>query len=101
IHEASVFHPENSIVGGVVDLWKGRYADYEVSIVKTAMKHYGVPIEDCLPLKDYSPAQRAILYHGVESQEVKQWFPHIAPPKAVGDGKFEGVLTGMWRRFSE
>lgn len=101
IHEASVFHPENSIEGGAVDLWKGRYADYQVSIVKTAMKHYGVPIEDGLPLKDYSPAQRAILYHGVESQEVKQWFPHIAPPKAVGDGKFEGVLTGMWRRFSE
>ena len=65
------------------------------------MAYYGVPIEDGLPLQEYSPGQKAILYYGVESDEVKEHFPSVRPPKTVEKGKFEGVLTGMWRRFTE
>lgn len=101
IHEASVFHPDSSIENGAVDFWKGRYADYQVSVVKTVMEYYGVSIQDHLPLDQYSPAQKAVLYYGVESQEVKEYFPDVKPPKTVAEGKFEGVLTGMQRRFSE
>src|SRR5690606_27079443 len=53
------------------------------------------------PLQEYSPEQKAILYYGVESEEVKEYFPDRKPPKTVEKGKFEGVLTGMWRRFTE
>lgn len=101
IHLDSVFHKELSIEEGAVDLWKGRYRDYQVYIVKAAMKYYGVPIKDHLLLKEYSPEQKAILYYGVESDEVKKYFPDVKPPKTVDKGKFEGVLTGMWRRFNE
>lgn len=65
------------------------------------MAHFGVPLEDHLPVKEYRADQKAILYHGVESLEVKEYFPSVKPPKTVKEGKFEGVLTGMWRRFSE
>lgn len=75
IHLESVFHQEFSIEEGAVDLWKGRYGEYQVHIVKAAMEYFGVPVEDGLPLKDYSPEQRAILYYGVESDEVKAYFP--------------------------
>lgn len=101
IHEASVFHLDRPIENGAVDLWKGRYADYQIPIVKAAMAYYGVPIGEALPLKEYRPVQKAILYFGVESQEVKKYFPNRKPPRTVAEGKFEGVLTGMWRRFSE
>lgn len=101
IHQESIFHPQLSIEEGAVDFWKGRYADYQVSVVKAAMVYYGVPIGDGLPLQEYSPAQKAILYYGVESDEVKERFPDLKPPKTVDKGKFEGVLTGMWRRFTE
>ncbi|WP_281974308.1 excinuclease ABC subunit UvrA [Halobacillus litoralis] len=101
IDQSTVFHQERSLEEGAVDLWKGRYADYQIPVVKTAMARYNVPIDDRLPLQDYTEGQRAILYYGVESDEVKALFPEIKTPKTVGDGKFEGVLTGMWRRFSE
>ncbi|WP_062106053.1 ATP-binding cassette domain-containing protein [Bacillus niameyensis] len=101
IHQDSVFHQELPIEEGAVDLWKGRYADYQIMIVKAAFEYFGVPIEDKLPLQNYSSAQKAILYYGVESDEVKEYFPEVKPPKTVEKGKFEGVLTGMWRRFAE
>lgn len=101
IHEESVFHPQLSIEEGAVDIWKGRYADYQIIVLKAAMAYFGVPIENGLPLEKYSPGQKAILYYGVESDEVKRYFPDVKPPKTVDKGKFEGVLTGMWRRFTE
>lgn len=101
IHKESLFHQAHSIENGAVDIWKGRYADYQVSIVKAAMNYYGISLQEQLPLKDYTPAQKAILYYGVESEEVKKYFPTVKPPKTVDKGKFEGVLTGMWRRFTE
>lgn len=101
IHLESVFHEALSIEEGAVDLWKGRYGEYQGYVVKAAMEYFGVPITDKLPLRDYSPEQRAILYYGVESDEVKAYFPEVKPPKTVDKGKFEGVLTGMWRRYNE
>lgn len=101
IHLDAVFHQERSIEEGAVDLWKGRYGEYQVHLVKAACKYFGVPLEERLPLKKYSPEQRAILYYGVESNEVKTYFPGKKPPKTIDQGKFEGVLTGMWRRFHE
>lgn len=101
IHQESVFHQQLSIEKGAVDLWKGRYAEWQIAIVKAAMSYYGVPLEEELPLQEYSPEQKAILYYGVESEEVKEYFPDRKPPKTVEKGKFEGVLTGMWRRFTE
>jgi excinuclease ABC subunit A len=101
IHLDSVFHQKLSIEEGAVDLWKGRYGEYQMAIVKAAMSYYDVPLEDGLPLQEYSPEQRVILYYGVESDEVKKQFPDKKPPKTVDKGKFEGVLTGMWRRFTE
>lgn len=37
----------------------------------------------------------------MESEEVKNSFPDIAPPKTVTKGKFEGIFTVLWRRLSE
>ncbi len=101
IHQESVFHQQLSIEEGAVDLWKGRYAEWQISVVKAAMSYYGVPLEEGVPLQEYSTEQKAILYYGVESEEVKECFPDMKPPKTVVEGKFEGVLTGMWRRFTE
>jgi excinuclease ABC subunit A len=101
IREDLVFHDQLSIENGAVDLWEGRYAKYIMEVVNAAMSHYGVPLSENLPLRDFSPEQKAILYYGTESKEIKDFFPHITPPKTMGEGRFEGVLPGMWRRLSE
>src|SRR5690606_8549256 len=79
IHTPSVFHADLSIENGAVDLWKGRYGDYQVAVVKTALEYYGVPIGDDLPLHAYRPEQISILYYGTDSDEVKEHFANINP----------------------
>ncbi|MDF9407148.1 hypothetical protein L7E55_02050 [Pelotomaculum isophthalicicum JI] len=44
---------------------------------------------------------KSILFHGVESDEVKKVFPGILPPRTVVAGKFEGVFPTLWRRMSD
>ncbi|WP_172251058.1 ATP-binding cassette domain-containing protein [Saccharibacillus deserti] len=86
---------------GAVDYWNSAYKDYQVDLLRKAMKHYGVPVSGDTPVGRYTEAQKALLYHGAESEEVKRLFPQIPLPKTVSAGRFEGVLTTLWRRMSE
>ncbi|RTQ96252.1 excinuclease ABC subunit UvrA [Lysinibacillus telephonicus] len=99
----AVFNEDLSLVGGCVSIamWAGTYGEYQKGIVKAAAKHYGIPFDEHLPLKDYSIELKDLLYYGVESEQFTAHFPNVKPPKAVGKGKFEGILTGMWRRYKE
>jgi excinuclease ABC subunit A len=54
-----------------------------------------------VPVKEFAPLQRAILLYGSDCDAVKEAFPETAPPKTVALGKFEGVLSTLWRRMSE
>lgn len=101
IRMESVFNEELSVKDGCVSIWYAAYLDYQANILVEAAKHYGFTFDLDMPLKDYSDVQRDLLYYGVESDEFKRHFPDINPPKSVGKGKFEGVLTGMWRRYKE
>jgi len=55
----------------------------------------------CNPVECFSDVQKAILYNGFDSDEVKMAFPDIKQPKTVGGGRFEGVMTALWRRMSD
>ncbi len=101
INAPSVFNEELSLLDGAVTIWYESYMQYQVSILKGAGEYYQMEMDPHLPLKDYSDAQRALLYYGVESEAFSAHFPTVKPPKSVGKGKFEGVLTGMWRRYKE
>ncbi|WP_440895100.1 excinuclease ABC subunit UvrA [Amphibacillus sp. Q70] len=101
IHLPSVFHEELSLEEGAVDIFAGRYGEYQIAVLREAFRYYKLPEGVDLPIKEFSEEQRAILYYGVESDQVKQLFPNVKPPKTVEKGKFPGVLTAMWRRFTE
>lgn len=101
VNKDSVIHEHLSLEDGAIDFWEQKYKDYQISALYNAFKHYGVPVEPYTKVKDFTKGQKAILLYGVESDEVKQIFPHIIPPKTVADGRFEGVLTVLWRRISE
>ncbi len=101
IHEGLVFDKKLSLNEGCVKIWSGAYFDYQKNNLLSAAKYYGIPINENLPLKDYSGAQVDLLYYGAESDQFKARFPNVKPPKTVSGGKFEGVLTGMWRRLRE
>lgn len=97
----AVFHKEKSINEGAVSLWYGMLQEYQANILEAAGKHYGFAMSGDQPLHTYSQVQWDLLLYGVESEAFSRHFPTIAPPKSVGKGKFEGVLTGMWRRYKE
>ncbi|WP_152656728.1 excinuclease ABC subunit UvrA [Oceanobacillus sp. CFH 90083] len=101
IHLPSVFHEDLSLEDGAVDIFSGRYGEYQIAVLKAAFRYYKLPDADGVPIKDFEEGQKAILYHGVESDEVKELFPGVKPPKTVEKGKFPGVLTSMWRRYTE
>lgn len=101
IHLPSVFHEECSLEDGAVDIFSGRYGEYQIAVLKAAFLYYKLPKADGVPIKQFNERQKAILYYGVESDEVKAFFPDVKPPKTVEKGKFPGVLTSMWRRYAE
>ncbi|MBS4210042.1 excinuclease ABC subunit UvrA [Bacillus sp. FJAT-50079] len=101
VHIDAVFNQELSILDGAVSFWFEAYNQYQINILQAAAKHYGFEFDVNLPLKDYHQIQRDLLYYGVESDTFSAHFPDKQPPKSVGKGKFEGVITGMWRRYRE
>ncbi|WP_127580131.1 excinuclease ABC subunit UvrA [Paenibacillus koleovorans] len=101
VNTGMVFDEELSLKGGGVKVLFDAWLDYIVSIMAAAGKHYGFKFNPELPLHQYEPAQLALLYYGVESEEFIRFYPDAKPPKTVSSGKYEGILTGLWRRFRE
>lgn len=44
---------------------------------------------------------KTLFLYGSNSEEMKSLFPNIAAPKALKEGKFEGIITNIKRRYSE
>lgn len=87
--------------GGVTMFNTEMWINYQINILKAAGRHYGFTFDPDLPLGEYSDVQRDLLYYGAESEEFSRHFPGVKPPKSVSSGRFEGVVTGIWRRYKE
>lgn len=90
-----------SLEDGAVRYWSGPYKEYQIESLHRALRYYQLAVEADTPVERWSPIAQSILYHGVEHDEVKRHFPEFAAPKTVAAGKFEGVLTTLWRRMAE
>ncbi|XOK58361.1 excinuclease ABC subunit UvrA [Paenibacillus elgii] len=101
LNQEAVFDEDLSLRGGCVTLWYESLIDYQNSILQAAAKHYGFVFDPDQPLKEYGQVQRDLLFYGVESEAFLRHFPNVQPPKMVGKGKFEGVVTSLWRRYLE
>jgi excinuclease ABC subunit A len=101
LNTGKLFRPELSLrQGGVTSLFDAMIK-YSINILQAAAKHYGFEFDPDLPLGEYNEIQRDLLYYGVESEAFARHFPGVKPPKSVNGGKFEGVITSMWRRYRE
>ncbi|MGG6311674.1 excinuclease ABC subunit UvrA [Paenibacillus macerans] len=97
----AVFDQERSLLGGGVTIWYDMYTQYQTNTLTAAAAYYGIGFDPDRKLKDYGEAERDLLYYGVESERFTRHFPDAKPPKSVSAGKFEGVVTGIWRRYKE
>ncbi len=81
--------------------WDQVYIDrYGASIIQAA-KYYGFEMDIDTPIGEYNEVQMDLLLHGVLSRQFQKRFPDITPPKTVPEGRFEGVVTNLMRRYAE
>ena len=92
---------QKSILDGAVAGWNSIQINYYSTTLKTAAAYYGFEFDLSLPVKDYTPAQRHLLYFGVENSLFRSHFPAIKPPTTVRQGRFEGIATSLLRRYVE
>nr|WP_314466285.1 excinuclease ABC subunit UvrA [uncultured Clostridium sp.] len=81
--------------------WDQVFIDrYSTSMLQAA-RHYGFEMDIDIPVNKYNDVQMELLLYGVLSKEFQKRFPNIAPPKTVPEGRFEGVVTGLMRRYMD
>ena len=104
VHQANMkrlVNEELSILDGAVYGWNSFQIRYHADILQAAGRHYGFSFDPALPVRDYAPIQRDLLFFGAESPQFRQHFPEIEPPTAVSRGRFEGIAGTLLRRYAE
>src|SRR5437763_12393136 len=104
VHQANIkrlVDEQKSIPDGAVAGWDLFHINYYTSPLQTAAAHYGFEFDLSLPVKDYTPPQRDLLFFGVDSPLFHRHFPNIEPPTSVRQGRFEGIATNLLRRYAE
>ena len=101
IHHRGVIHEELSLEEGAVTYWDHGYKEYQVNSVNAAFRYYGEKPTGNRPVSEYSKGEQILLFYGAESEEAKEFYKDIPLPKKVADGRFEGILTTIWRRLQD
>lgn len=81
--------------------WDQVYIDRYGASMLQAARHYGFDMTIDMPVGSYNEVQMDLLLHGVLSKHFQKHFPDMDPPKTVPEGRFEGVVTNLMRRYSE
>ena len=90
-----------SIPDGAVYGWDVHYITHYMRCLQAAALHYGFEFVPYEPVKRFGPAQRDILFYGVESPLFRRHFPDIEPPTSAFKGRIEGIVTNLLRRYTE
>jgi excinuclease ABC subunit A len=102
VQQANLKHlvdEQKSIQDGAVTGWDAFYIAHNSATLKAAAVHFGFEFDLALPVKDFTPSQRDLLFFGVESAQFHRHFPKIEPPVTVRQGRFEGIATALLRRY--
>lgn len=84
-----------------VDGWIEFHGKHYSQILQNAGKYFGFAFDTSRPIKDYTPVQRDLFLYGTDSPQFRRHFPHLKPPTANAQGRFEGVVTNLQRRYDE
>jgi excinuclease ABC subunit A len=98
---SQLVNPERSVVGDGVLVWNGSQSEHYGWVLQNAGQHYGFPFDLDEPIKRLGPVQRDLLLYGVHSPQFRRHRPDVKPPRTVGQGNFEGIVTGLLRRYDD
>jgi excinuclease ABC subunit A len=94
-------NPELSLPQGAIQGWEQALLNYYTQILASAGRYYGFPFDPALPIREYVPAARDLLLYGSDSPEFSRHFPGVKPPTTTAQGRFEGLVTNLLRRYDE
>lgn len=92
---------ERSIRNGAVLEWDKIFIHRYGEALENAGRHYGFDISADVPVKQYNAIQTDLLLYGVLDEKFAGHFPTTTPPKTVPEGRFEGIVTNLLRRYNE
>ncbi len=90
-----------SIPENAVDGWIEFHINYYSQILKNAGEYFGFEFDPSKAIKDYTPIERDLLLYGTGSAQFRRHFPNVKPPTVTAQGRFEGVVTNLQRRYDE
>ncbi len=90
-----------SVAEGAVLGWHPVTTDRNIQVLQAAGRHYGFEFDAYAPVRELDDVRRDLLLHGVESPEFQRHVTVAAPPRTVAAGRFEGVATGVLRRYAD
>ena len=88
--------PEHAVEG-----WVESQIERNSQILRNAGAYFGSSFDPSTAIKDYTPVERDLLLYGTESPEFRRHFPNAKPPATSAQGRFEGVVTALQRRYDE
>ncbi|QNM06425.1 ATP-binding cassette domain-containing protein [Qiania dongpingensis] len=90
-----ILNPELSLESGAVTLWKYRYKDYQLELLRKVFTQLGISLDFQKPLRLFQEKEMTVLLYGTESPEFKTAFGDIKTDR------FEGILPSLWRKLEE
>ena len=93
--------PQRSVAEGGVLIWNAVQAQYYGRTLQNAGQYYGFDFDLHAPIETLGAAQRDLLLYGTYGEAFRQHFPDTKPPMNVGQGSFEGLVTGLMRRYAD
>lgn len=96
-----IIDESKSIADGAILEWDTFRINRNSEALVGASKYYGFPLDLSAPVSTYCEAAHTLLIYGTLSREFTALYPGKKPPKTVPEGRFEGVITNLMRRYSE
>jgi excinuclease ABC subunit A len=75
--------------------------NWMTEVLKNASVYYGFPFDVDAPVKDFCEPLKNLLLYGVYDERFTKFFPDVPFPKVRKEGKYEGIVNILQRRYEE
>ena len=96
-----LIEPQRTIAEGGVLIWNEDQSKHYSWVLQNAGQHYGFSLDPSVPIGMLGPVQRDFLLYGVYGPQFRRHYPDTRPPRTVGQGSFEGIITSLLRRYND
>lgn len=91
----------SSIPEKAVKEWDIHYIQRNSKVLENAAKYYGYHFNIHDQIAEYNKSAQTLFFQGSGSDAMRALYPELRPPKNSKEGKFEGIVSNIRRRYSE